>query len=370
MKFSIIVPVYNCESLIGNCIESILSQTYENWELILINDGSIDQSYQICQNYSETDNRIVVFNQENSGPSNARNNGIKFATGTHCLFVDSDDWLEYNMLEILKNEIIEHKSDIIFFSYYHDIFKNNKKLSSNIRLLKNRIYYSNNEFFENLEYYSHNGALNPVWNKLYDMNLIKKVKPKFPEDVKYTEDLVFNLKIYKNANKIQVIGVPLYHYISHSKESLSIKFNEQRLNELKVVYSFLFEVIEEKCSQNINYYYNSLIHEVSVFIISLFKNRNYKIKSLNLIYIITGDIWLIDIVKKTQFIGLRNNYFGYLIKYKLNHLLFLSGKSVNIIKKLLFQCNNLALLNLTIKRMLNKNCTESRSYESKVRNLS
>lgn len=334
MKVSIIIPVYNCEKFLDKCIDSILQQSYQNWELILIDDGSDDNSLKVCKSYQEADSRIKVFSQVNSGPSIARNKGLEIATGTHCLFIDADDWLEYDALSVLNTQVLKSNPQLIFFGYSHDFIENGMIKNSNTNILMENEYKSSIKFSEDFLYYAQNGAINPVWNKLYNKEFIEDIKALFPQDVRYTEDLVFNLKVYQNANHIKVIDKLLYHYVSHSQESLSTKFNENRINDLKSVYNYIFDIINSWCPQHLNYFKNCLIHEISVFINSMF-NMNTKIgyKSKRMIIKkLTTDSWIQSSIKDSKELNLRNKIIKTLIILKMNDVLFLTGKIARLVK--------------------------------------
>ena len=116
-KVSIIIPIYNSDKTIDRCLKSIINQTYRNIEVICINDGSFDNSYKILQNYLKTDSRIKVINQTNKGVSSARNNGIKNSTGKYIMFVDADDYLKDNMIELLVKSIKKDSSDLLICNY-------------------------------------------------------------------------------------------------------------------------------------------------------------------------------------------------------------------------------------------------------------
>ena len=129
---SVIVPFYNAEQHIAHCIESILSQTFKYFELVLVNDGSIDNSAKICYQYSQNDSRINYLEKENGGPGSARNLGIKEAKGEYVYFVDGDDWIEEDLLEVCWNVLKSERPDIIIFGYVVDhVNKEGKTISSN-----------------------------------------------------------------------------------------------------------------------------------------------------------------------------------------------------------------------------------------------
>ena len=117
-KITVIVPVYNVENYLNKCLDSLINQTYKNLEIIVINDGSIDNSGEICQEYAQKDNRIVYIEKENGGQSEARNMGLDRMTGSYVAFVDSDDWVELDYVEILYKKITEYQADIAVGNYY------------------------------------------------------------------------------------------------------------------------------------------------------------------------------------------------------------------------------------------------------------
>ena len=133
---SIIVPIYNSENYIKKCLDSILAQTYSNLEVILIDDGSTDNSYNICKDYQKKDNRIVLLQQKNAGVSRARNHGLEVAKGEYIGFVDSDDYIEPEMYEILLNSIIESNSKIAICNYYYENEDSKLYCGDSIKILK------------------------------------------------------------------------------------------------------------------------------------------------------------------------------------------------------------------------------------------
>ena len=112
---SVIVPVYNAEKYVGRCIESVKAQTYSDWQMILVDDGSKDKSLEICQEYAGSDNRIRVIHQENAGPGIARNVGLKYANGKYVVFIDSDDYIEKEYFQLLS----QHEEDVVYFNIFN-----------------------------------------------------------------------------------------------------------------------------------------------------------------------------------------------------------------------------------------------------------
>lgn len=196
MKVSIIVPVYKAEMYITECIESVLSQTYPDFELILIDDGSPDNSGNICDEYATKDNRIKVFHKKNGGVSSARNLGIDKSSGDLITFLDADDKLLPNCLDICVKKMAEDQLDMLQFW-------NNRS-----RLYKKNIYNQplNTELFLQSR---HNVC---VGGGIYNSTLIKTNNIRFPQNLKFAEDQVFVLLCIIHARKLEIINQILYYY--------------------------------------------------------------------------------------------------------------------------------------------------------------
>ena len=210
-KITIIVPVYNVEYYLDKCLDSLINQTYKNLEIIVINDGSTDNSGIICQEYAQKDNRIVYIEKENGGQSEVRNMGLDRMTGSYVTFVDSDDWIELDYVEILYKKITEYQADIAVGNYY--------SFNETERMYYFHIFgdsyhekvYDNVSIFENL-YESQemkSFALISVWGKLYKADLVKHLR----FDIgKLGEDGYLNQKIYLLAEKTIYLNKGLYAY--------------------------------------------------------------------------------------------------------------------------------------------------------------
>ena len=217
-KISIVVPVYNVEKYIRECLDSLVNQTLEDIEIICVNDGSRDSSPQILEEYASKDSRIRVFHQENQGVSAARNFGIKNVTGEYLTFVDSDDWIELNALEILYKTVKERKSDILLFSHYNFI---NNVIYKDLRLDNiAQIAMDKNIKFD--EYYQEFFKLPlGVCGRLYSTNLIKNNNILFPLNVQCSEDWLFAIEAFINAKAIGILNTGLCYYRKNSEQSLS-----------------------------------------------------------------------------------------------------------------------------------------------------
>ena len=210
-KITVIVPVYNVEHYLDKCLDSLVNQTYKNLEIIVINDGSTDNSGEICQDYAQKDNRIVYIEKENGGQAEARNIGLDRMTGSYVTFVDSDDWVEVDYVETLYKKITKYQADIAVGNYYSF---NESEGMYYFHIFGDSYYekmYDNVFIFENL-YESQemkSFALISVWGKLYKADLFKQLR----FDIgKLGEDGYLNQKIYLLAEKTIYLNKGLYAY--------------------------------------------------------------------------------------------------------------------------------------------------------------
>jgi len=195
-KISVIVPVYNVELYLPKCIDSILFQTYENLEIILVNDGSTDSSAKICDEYAEKDNRIKVIHKANGGVASARNAGLRISTGEYIAFVDSDDWIEPTMYSELLDVCLNNDCDYVGCSA-----QIRGGTSGQIRFLTANAYFA--------DYLSGDMFLT-VWSRLCRREVCIEVE--FPENRIVCEDGFVALPTLENAKKIAFLEKPLYNY--------------------------------------------------------------------------------------------------------------------------------------------------------------
>lgn len=220
---TIIVPVYNVENYLIKCIESLINQTYTNLEILLINDGSTDNSLKICEEYSMVDKRIKVFNKENGGLSDARNYGIEHSRGKYLLFVDSDDYIHTQAIEILYSSLKKNLADISF-AKTKNVYENDQFIIKNINISNyNEILYDPKSFY--FKMYSLNSVdYNIIPNRLYKKSLFSDIR--FPVG-KLHEDSFTLYKLIFKCTRIVEINENLYFYlmrensIMHSQAGIS-----------------------------------------------------------------------------------------------------------------------------------------------------
>ena len=197
---SIIVPVYNCEKFLSKCLDSLINQTYKKLEIILVNDGSTDSSLELCNKYKYSDNRIKVFDKENTGPSLTRKFGYEKALGSYIMFIDSDDWMDLDMCEYLINLQKNNQADVVCCEYYI----NNKSLDTDEKILE----LKDKEIIE--DYLYKNNIKGCCWNKLYKKNIIK---PEFfHSNYMHAEDVLLVCNILLGCKKVVCTNMPKYHY--------------------------------------------------------------------------------------------------------------------------------------------------------------
>jgi len=226
-KVSIIVPVYNAENYLANCLQSIINQSYKNIEIILINDGSSDNSLEICEGFKKDDNRIKLFSIENSGVSTARNIGIEQATGDYITFADSDDWIELNTVEFIVNKAIETEVDIVVWSYFKNYVNDEKPLSllpggdQTFNSDKDILYLKSIYQFYGQTKLGDTVSAGTTWCKLYKSGLIKENNIKFKKELTRSQDVIFCLEAFSKANIIKYYDTHLYHYRINNSSTCS-----------------------------------------------------------------------------------------------------------------------------------------------------
>ena len=224
---SIIVPVYNAERTIDRCLNSLVNQTYDHIEILIVNDGSIDSSGVKCDRYAEIDTRVKVFHIENKGVSNARNCGIANSTGDFIIFVDSDDYLTETACEVLINHQLAFDDDCVVYGF--------SQLSGSIWAPAYSQHYSSlSEFKKDYITWLNTELLSSSVNKLYKRS---KVINLFPEHMSFGEDLIFSLSYLSSCETISFITSPLYVHDNLNVTSLSHTFNLNRFRDIEIIQS-------------------------------------------------------------------------------------------------------------------------------------
>lgn len=234
---SIIVPIYNGASVLKRCVDSILRQSYMEWELLLINDGSKDESLQICTTYAQMDNRVRVIDKTNEGVSATRNRGITEALGEYVQFIDCDDYVTEDYLQHMVSVMEREDADLVIAGYTRHKVGN---ITENVP--KEAVFHGKQQFAEEFFELYNRWFLNTPWNKLYKR---ERIASEFPLELSLGEDLLFNLDYIKDCETIAVVGETGYQYCIENQDSLAIQYRENRFENDIYLHKYVLEYVKE-----------------------------------------------------------------------------------------------------------------------------
>ncbi len=324
---SAIVPVYKTEKYLNKCINSIVNQTYKNLEIILVDDGSPDNSPVMCDSWAEKDSRIKVVHKENGGLSSARNAGLNIINGDYVLFVDSDDWIEPNMIEQLLKTADKENADIAVCSFFMDFTQGKTEICK----ITAGSYYKNDIVYNLLL----DNIRPEVCGKLYRTDLV--LQNHFNENVKYAEDVLFNFDVMLNANKLVIIETPYYHYLQRPNMSITSAYlSEARAKSWRIFYD-----IKKRCEGN-EKLTEAVIYRLTIHTFALL-SRAVNVKQLRQKYFLTFSKVLTDnagAIFKNRYVSKRQK--SALLLLKLNKRVFLFAviifRSINSLFSYAFKC--------------------------------
>ena len=247
-KVSIIVPVYNVEKYLGHAIESALEQTYKNLQIILVDDGSTDNSGNICDEYKQKDRRIEVIHKENGGLSDARNKGLDIANGKYIMFLDSDDFFEPNAVKTMYKEIKEKNADFVIGNYINTDPDGEKWQNS---IFDEKIY--NNFKLSITDYEKSFFVMNSaVWNKIFKKEFIDKLNLRFIKGLP-AEDAIFTTYCFVNTDKVYYTKEVIYNYRQNYKAgTISTNCTKKYFEGINSAYKHIYNNFME--SGNIGFY--------------------------------------------------------------------------------------------------------------------
>ena len=243
MKISIIIPIYNAEKYLNRCIDSIINQTVNNWELLLVDDGSMDGSLSICEKYGLNDGRIVIIHKENEGLVSARKAGLKVAKGEYVTYVDADDWIEKDMYRHLMQIIINTKADIVtsgcIRDYGNHILIDDGRIPTGlyegqelVNVVLTNLVSTDNFYQDNLSPF--------LWNKIYDRKLLLKYQIFVDNRITIGEDLACTYPCILNAESIFILKKSYYHYCMYGNSMMgNSKYNNW--DNLQILFNNLKE---------------------------------------------------------------------------------------------------------------------------------
>lgn len=218
---SIIIPVYNVQKYLPQCLDSILAQTYIQWEAVLIDDGSTDESGKICDNYSNTDSRFRTVHKKNAGAASAKNCGLDCVTGDYVAFIDSDDYVESHWPEKIVSVAEWKQADVVEFEFDKIYLTHSDRVNNYLDSIK---IFNAEEY---LAQYLSNWTSSLFWNKLFSAKLIDNIR--FRKERRCIDDEFFTYKVISSANKIVCINDVLYHYRQRKSSAVSSTRNQQQI---------------------------------------------------------------------------------------------------------------------------------------------
>ncbi len=284
-KISIITPVYNVEKYLKKCLDSILSQTFRDFELIIVDDGSPDSCGEIADEYAETDSRVQVIHKENGGAPSARNAGIKIATGDYLYFPDSDDWLEPTYLQELYDTAVSTGSQLVISGYTMGYYENGKDCSYRVSV-EDQNYNTQVKLRNNLHQYFDNMMMAVPWNKLYKTDYIRSHDLFFP-DVKW-DDLHFNMDVIMDIESVAISSASGYHFFRSREgsetttvfDSMLYQKRREQFRHILKVYKH-WNIHDRKILSVIyGYYAARLVQCIQEIAISDVKNKRKQVKEI------------------------------------------------------------------------------------------
>ena len=294
---SVIVPIYGVEPYLKKCLDSIINQTYKNLEIILIDDGSPDRCGEICDEYAAKDSRIIVIHQENEGLSEARNAGLNIATGEYLLFVDSDDWIEYEACETVLALALQQHAEMVCFAHK----RYNSSGETIIRAVDRPGVIEKTELIRQLVWET--GVIKTsIWNKFYARKLFQNIR--FPKGRNF-EDLAVFAYLVHSANIIYVTNAILYNYYIRKESIMSIRFQPRGVLEMILSWKDRLKLIQ--------HFYPKYADKQMACIL-----REMIIGS----QIVTGDYYVSQIIKeKNEFVKVNKPRLRFLTHY--SHIVWL-----------------------------------------------
>lgn len=275
---SVVVPVYNADIYLVRCLDSLVNQTFKNIQVILVDDGSTDQSGQICDRYVSNNSNFEVIHKKNGGLSSARNEGIKYCKGKYITFLDSDDWFSRNYIEICALELEKSNVELLLTPYIREY---SKKSIPNFLFSDKKILFNNSDVKtkilvklfgpgkNDLKSPARVDDLSTAWGKFYIASKCKKIK--FVDTKKIgTEDVWFNINYVYGIKSAEYIGNVFYHYYKENSNSLVRTYNSKLFDRWCVLYNKMYSFIKDNNLDN--NYYNHLNNRIICNLIGLSDN--------------------------------------------------------------------------------------------------
>lgn len=248
-KISVIICAYNSAAFIKKAVESCLGQTLSDIEVILVNDGSADNTLELCEEFSRIDPRVKVIDIENGGPANARNVGMLEATGEYIAFCDADDYIELDAFEVMYDAALSNDSDMVICGLYHELYKNERSVSIHRVFVDAAVYETQDELLKDFIQLKSGFILDSSCNKIFKRSVIIENSLTMPIGELF-EDTSFVLSFLNKSCKVSVLDRCFYHYILREKGSITRSYDKRKLTDLNRLYSEL-KSFTDKADDNV-----------------------------------------------------------------------------------------------------------------------
>lgn len=272
---SVIIPVYKAERYIEHCLSTVLSQTYTNIEVICVNDGSPDRSLSVIEKVREKDNRIIIINNTNCGVSESRNIALRKSRGEYTIFVDADDWLDKEVIEVAYETLIKENADVVMWSYISEhrdshiakhIFSGDKVFQGDdVSTLLHRRFFG--LIGDELRHPELADSLCPVWGKLYRSELINNIEFVDLKEIGTYEDGLFNIEVFERVKKAVYLDHPFYHYRRDNIYAQTAKYRPSLFEQWQHLYTLMLTIIKTNGLSDI--YVNALYNRVALGVLGL-----------------------------------------------------------------------------------------------------
>ena len=351
-KVSIITPVYNVEKYLARCMDSLINQSFKDIEILAINDGSTDNSLEILRQYEAKDKRIKVINNSNMGVSETRNIGLSEAKGEFIVFVDSDDWIDKDMIKNMYDFMINEMSDMVMCTYIRE-FENHKK-EKKFDLPEVNIYEANevkNELFRRLVGPLDNELSNPeyidalgtVWAKMYKTSILKENSLKFIDlkEIGTGEDILFNIYVFNYINKAILLNKPMYHYWRGNKESITSKYIPGFIEKRRAYFKYMKDFITDN---DLGIDFNNALNNrictsvLGTGLVECYKDNDISfIEKIKRIKSILNDEYIDEAYKSLnlKYFSIHWRVFYFFNKYKLSFPSYLMLRGIGTLKKII-----------------------------------
>ncbi|MDY5368323.1 glycosyltransferase family 2 protein [Bifidobacterium sp.] len=270
---TIIIPAYNAEDFLPDCMSSVVRQTYTNLEILVIDDGSTDRTPSICDTWEHKDLRVHAMHQSNAGVSVARNNGLDHATGEYVMFIDSDDMIEPNTVEIMLDRAMHNRSQIVFCANWDGHMVQNEW-----KPLRHNTYYdfstnTNREFIGWFGKLVDASYVFAPWGKLFERTFIEQCGARFPVGVIVGEDSIFNFQLYTKTKRVSCVPQALYRYIIRGTSAMS-SFKTQWFTDRRDVYRHLLPTIQRWNPGYLNRHRLGFIYDLDIILGNLYGHQH------------------------------------------------------------------------------------------------